>query len=261
MRSFIFALLALTMSISCATQQKVVYFQDLKIDTLIAHNAGEKVRLRSGDAISIVVSSQDSRLSAVLNLPKIEQIVGSNNPAYANGKTMSYTLDEQGNIDFPVVGLINVDGLTKSEVAKKIKQILIDGEYVLDPVVTVDYANLKFSVMGEVSNPGQYNITEERTTILEALSMAGDLSIYAIRDKVFLTRITPEGRITYKLNLKSTDIYNSPAYYIQQDDLIYAEPNKVRTNQSTANGNSFSSATFWMSVTSLLTTIAVLIFN
>lgn len=137
---------------------------------------------------------------------------------------------------------------------------MIERNLVKDPVVTVEFLNLTVSVLGEVSSPGRYNIDRDQITLLDALSMAGDLTIFGKRDEVLVMREVQDGRQqVYRVNLCSAnDLYNSPVYYLQQNDVVYVEPNSMRARQSTVNGNNVRSASFWMSLASLLTTITVL---
>ena len=126
-------------------------------------------------------------------------------------------------------------------------------------MVTVEYMNLTVTVLGEVANPGRFSIDKDRLTLLDALSMAGDLTIYGKRDNVSVQREEGGKQVIYKVNINSgKELYASPVYYLQQNDVIYVEPNSVRARQSTVNGNNIRSASFWMSLASLLTTIVVL---
>lgn len=256
---FLVAIVALN---SCATQEKVLYLQDNVINQEIETIKGGEIRFQPNDIISIFVTSKTPELAAVFNLPRVQGAIGSTSSQSASSQyngILNFTIDPDGNIDYPVLGTLKIAGYTKSELAKFIKDKILASNLIKDPVVTVEYANLSFSVIGEVANPGKYAITDERTSILEALSMAGDLTINGVRNRVFLTRRIDDKLINYQLDLRSKDIYQSPAYYIQQKDVIYVEPNKIRTNQSTVNGNNVRSTSFWMSLASLLTTITVLI--
>lgn len=133
---------------------------------------------------------------------------------------------------------------------------------VKDPVVTVEFMNLAVSVLGEVNNPGRYNIDKDNITILDALSQAGDLTVYGKREKVLILRNEDGKQRVYGVNLCSGDhIYSSPAYYLQQNDVVYVEPNDTKARQSTVNGNNVRSTSFWISLASLLTSIAILIVN
>lgn len=243
---------------SCSTTNKILYLQDQPIGIEKAINETKYITVQPQDQLSIVVSSKDPELAIIFNLPRVQQNIGQNN---TNGGLLGYTVDSKGDIDFPVLGKINVVGLSREEIATMIKRKIIEINMIKDPVVTVDFSNLQFAVLGEVAKPGNYSITKDRTTILEAISSAGDLTIFGKRNKVFLTRTTTDKRITYELDLRSSKIYDSPAFYIQQNDVIYVEPNGVRANQSTVNGNTARSVSMWMSVASFLTTIGVLIFK
>lgn len=256
---FLYLLIALALS-SCATSQKIVYFQDAQMGEEQSIEKGKYITIRPQDQLSIVVSSKNPELAAVFNLPRAAPYVGgrveSSNP---NGQILGYTVTQDGDIDFPILGKVYIQGLNREQVAGLIKGRLSE-DLVKDAVVTVEFLNLSFSVMGEVTRPGKYNINKDQITILEALSMAGDLTIYGQRDKVLLIR-TDDNRTTYKLDLRSNEIFNSPAFYVQQNDVIYIEPNGVRANQSTVNGNTARSVSLWMSIASFLTTLGVLIFK
>lgn len=160
-----------------------------------------------------------------------------------------------------MIGDIHVAGLNREEITTKVKEELMKRELVKDPVVTVSFLNLQFSVLGEVNHAGQFNINKDKITLLEALSMAGDLTIYGKRENVYLTRQNKGTRITYKIDMRSTEMYKSPAFFIQQNDMIYVEPNKVRANQSTVNGNNIQSVSIWISIASFLTTLGVILFK
>ena len=152
--------------------------------------------------------------------------------------------------------------MTREETAEYIKEALVSNNLIKDPVVTVEFLNLSISVLGEVNSPGRYAINRDRLTILDALSMAGDLTIYGKRENVTVMRMQDGEQHLYAVNLTSAeDVLSSPVFYLQQNDVIYVEPNKMRANQATVNGNSFLSSSFWVSVASLLVSLGVLIFN
>ena len=131
-----------------------------------------------------------------------------------------------------------------------------------DPIVTVEYNNLYFSVLGEVKNPGRYRIDRDRITLLDAISKAGDLTIYGKRENVLVLREKKGIQYSYEVNLCSSEnVHSSPAYYLQQNDILYIEPNSKQAGQSTVNGNNIRSTSFWLSLASVITTISVLIFK
>ncbi len=249
---------------SCATQKRILYLQDNVINTELETIKGGEIRLKPNDAISVFVSSKNPELASIFNLPRVQQTIGGSYSSSANSGVngvLGYTIDLDGYINFPVLGKLRVDGLTKLELAEKIRLLILESDMIKDPIVTTEFSNLTFSTLGEVARPGNYSITKDQTTILEALSISGDLTINGVRNRVFLTRKLDDKLITYQLDLKSRSIYQSPAYYVQQNDLIYVEPNKTRANQSTVNGNTVRSASFWMSLTSLLTSLTLIFVN
>ena len=253
---------------SCATPKEVVYFQDLQqTDGTLAAVQAKEIRVRPDDKISIIVNSRDPQLTDLFNLPYVSRQLGqtlrSVTSTYGQSQGVSgYTVDSEGNIDFPVLGKIHVEGMTREEIGRCIKDELIGQDLVKDPIVTVEFMNLTVSVMGEVAKPGRYAIERDRITILDALSMAGDLTIYGRRDAVMVQRMEGDTLQVYELNLVSgQDVYNSPAFYLQQNDLVYVAPNDVKVRESTVNGNNIRSTSFWISLGSLLTSVAVLIAN
>lgn len=253
---------------SCATPKEVVYFQDLQqTDGTLAAVQAKEIRVRPDDKISIIVNSRDPQLTDLFNLPYVSRQLGqtlrSVTSTYGQSQGVSgYTVDSEGNIDFPVLGKIHVEGMTREEIGRCIKDELIGQDLVKDPIVTVEFMNLTVSVMGEVAKPGRYAIERDRITILDALSMAGDLTIYGRRDAVMVQRMEGDTLQVYQLNLVSgQDVYNSPAFYLQQNDLVYVAPNDVKVRESTVNGNNIRSTSFWISFGSLLTSVAVLITN
>lgn len=249
---------------SCGTSNDVIYFQDLKPgETEITLPKVESITVQPEDKISIIVNSRDMQLTNLFNLPYVSKQLGSTSQLSNNNQGISgYTVDDEGNIDFPVLGKVHVAGLKREEIAEQIKNELITKNLVKDPVVTVEFMNLCVSVMGEVNNPGRFAIDRDKLTILDALSMAGDLTIYGNRQKVLVLRQEEGQQRVYGINLTSGEhIYTSPAYYLQQNDVVYVEPNSVRSRQSTVNGNNVRSTSFWISLASLLTSIGILIFN
>lgn len=248
---------------SCSTPKHISYFQDLRPgESEISFVAPMEIVIRPKDKLSILVNSQDMRLTNLFNLPIVSQQVGQEISTGTNRGMSGYTVDSKGDINFPVLGKIHIQGMTREEVASYIKQELQSHDLVKDPVVTVEFMNLTFSVMGEVNHPGRYNIDKDHVTILDALSQAGDLTIYGKRERVLVLRYEGGKQRVYGVNLCSGDhIYSSPVYYLQQNDVVYVEPNDTRARQSTVNGNTVRSTSFWISLASLLTSIAILIIN
>lgn len=244
---------------SCATP-KVAYFQDVEPGTPEQVLNRLDIRVRPEDKISIIVNSKDPLLMELFNLPTVSRQIGSGSSGSNSQGVSGYTVDKSGNIDFPVLGAVHVAGMTREEIASYIKAELVEKNLVKDPIVTVEFQNLTVSVLGEVANPGRYNIDKDRLSLLDAISMAGDLTVYGKRDNVLVQREENGRKVLYKVDLNSgLDLYASPVYYLQQNDVIYVEPNSMKARQATVNGNNIRSASFWISLASLLVTVTVLI--
>lgn len=250
--AFCTGLLALS---ACGAPQQIAYFQDFNQnpDTLINLKSAV-ITAKPTDKLYIGVKSKDPQISQLFNLTGTATTSTGVKDAYY------YTVDSKGNIDFPVLGTLHVAGRTREQIAEEIKKVLVERNLVKDPVVTVSLTNLHYSVMGEVARPGQYEIEDEKVTILDALSKAGDLTIYGTREDVMVLRQENGHQKIYKINLCSgNSVFNSPVYYLQQNDVVYISPNKTKARQSTVNGNNVRSTSFWISLASLATSVAVLI--
>lgn len=247
-------------SASCSTPKDVVYFQDLTNDNTYK-GYQQTITIKPADKLSILVHSRDQQLVDLFNLPYTPRVLGST-ATYNRGTNQGvsvYTVSPEGNIDFPLLGEVHVEGMTRLEVAGVIKGMLISNDYVRDPVVTVELTNGIVSVLGEVARPGSFTIDRDDMTILDALGLAGDLTIYGRREDVKLIRSNGEKQETYIICLlDAQQLRNSPAYFIQQDDVIYVDPNNTRIRQSTINGNTLLTPSFWISLASLATTITAL---
>ncbi len=271
MACILLAAITVIMLASCGVARQVPYFQDLSSDTTLAIlPEPEPIVFKPEDKISILVNSREPQLMALFNLPVMQKNLslsgassGSGSSFTSSGNNLAgYTVDRNGDIDFPVLGKIHIAGMTREQAAEYIKGLLIENNLIKDPVVTIEYLNLSVSILGEVNTPGRYIIDKDRITILDALSMAGDLTIYGKRENVTVIRQVGDHQQVYEVNLTSAkDVLTSPAYYLQQNDMIYVEPNRMRANQSTVNGNSVASASFWVSIASFLVSLGVLIFN
>ena len=256
-------------TVSCATPGNIAYFQDLGNDVAVAPAQAQPIRLKPADQISIVVSSRDPQVTAMFNLPYYTNRIGgsqsldvtSGSSAASNSQGISaYTIDGRGNIDFPIIGQIQVAGLTREQAAERVKQLLVDSKQIKDPVVTVEFMNLTVDVLGEVARPGRFRIDRDGFTVLDALSLAGDLTINGQRENVLLIRRDGQNERSYAIDLtNSSSLYSSPAFYLQQGDLIYVTPNDKRQRESTVNGNNVRSTSFWFSAASLATSVILLV--
>ena len=260
--TFLLPLVIAIMLSSCASTERITYFQDVRPGEQITQGITPvTVKVQPEDKISIIVNSKDPLLADLFNLTIVSRQLGTKNSGSGSSSQgiSGYTVRQDGTIDFPVLGSVYVAGMTREEIAAHIKSELISQNLIKDPVVTVEFMNLTVSVLGEVANPGRYSIDKDYITLLEALSMAGDMTIFGKRDKVLVLREVEGQQRVYGVDLRSAEqLYNSPVYYLQQDDVVYVEPNSMRARQSTVNGNNVLSATFWMSLVSLITTVTVL---
>lgn len=258
MKKFYVLLILLTVLalVSCKTKERIVYLQDVVQQEAIATQPVMTLKLASGDKIGVMVTSTATpQLAMRYNLS-----VPNNTNSSQDADKMRYTIDENGNVDLLGVGRVQVGGLTRSEAAAKIQSVFRNG-VINDAVVTVSAYNQYVTVLGDVSRPGRYEVLRDNITLLELLGMAGDLNITARRDAIKVIR--QEGNVskTYFVDLRSKDIFNSPVYNLQQNDIVYVEPNRVKMGQSTNNDNSVRNISTWLSVTSVLTSICILIFR
>lgn len=262
-RNFLYlVLLTLCAMTSCQTP-KLGYFQDVQSGQAQQLQPPRLVTVEPGDKLSILVGSKDPGLAYLFNLQIVGRYKTSQSDAnLSTSQVASYTLDENGEIDFPVLGKLKLKGMTRSEIANYVKSELISRELLKDPVVTVDFLDLYFSVMGEVNDPGRFLMDHDKTTLIDALSRAGDLTINGKRDNVLIMREDDGKQMAYRVDLTNLQsIYSSPVYYLRQGDLIYVEPNAKKARESTASGNAFLQPSLWISLASLVTTISVLIFK
>ena len=256
-------LVCLTIIVSSCNAPKLGYFQDVQSGQVQQLSAPKLVTVEPGDKLSILVGSKDPGLAYLFNLQIVGRYKTSQSDAnLSTTQVASYTVDETGCIDFPVLGKLNISGKTRSEVASYIKHELISRQMLKAPIVTVDFLDLFFSVMGEVNAPGRFLMDHDKTTLIDALSRAGDLTINGKRDNVLVMREEDGKQMAYRVDLTNIQsLYNSPVYYLKQGDMIYVEPNEKKAREATAAGNAFLQPTLWISLASLLTSVSVLIFK
>lgn len=246
---------------SCSTPKEISYFQDLESVEGQRIGGAKGITVQPKDKISIIVNCKSPELTALFNLPYVTQRLGENSRStissgYSQGYISGYTVDDRGCVDFPVLGEVHVAGMTREEIASEIKRELREQGQATDAVVTVDFMNLYYQVLGEVARPGRYAIDKDALTILDAIGAAGDLTIYGRRDRVKVLRDEGGRMRTYEVDLCSaSDLIASPVYYVRQNDVIYVDPNDVRARQSTVNGNNVRSTSFWISLTSLAASV------
>lgn len=254
---------------SCSTPKNVAYFPELETGSIVQAEQIYDIKLRPEDKITIVVSSSNPTLASMFNLMTVQNRISgttSNTRTVGNASTSSnqtayYTVDSKGDIEFPVLGKIHVAGLTREQLAKKIAALLIETSQLKDPIVTVEFANTGIVILGEVSSPGRYEFNKDHLTIIDAIAMAGDLKMNGMRTNILVMRNLGDGKMeAYRVNLlNAQQLASSPVYYLQQDDVIYVEPNDKAKRETTPNGNTPYTPSFWVSIGSFATTIVTLI--
>ena len=244
---------------SCASSKKVAYFQNA-VDGVVAQSEGlYDAKIMPKDILTITVSTTNPEAATPFNLT-VSNTLNSTGQMYSgSGVLQTYLVDNDGEIDYPVIGTIKVAGLTKNEcqelVKSKIKAFLAEEE---NPIVTVRMSSYRVTIIGEVRSPGVIPVETEKMSILEALASAGDLTIYGKRDNVMLIREEANGQKTiHRLNLNDANIISSPYYYLQQNDIVYVEPNGVQAKNSAIG----SSTTIWFSFVGIVTSVASLLVN
>lgn len=242
---------------ACNSTKEVVYLQDVVPLKQMDIERKYEMLIHEDDQLAIMVTSKDPELALPFNLPLVSYQFGSANPSNGQQKVLSYLVDVNGDIDFPILGKLHVAGLSRLQLSELIKDKLIQGDYIKDPVVTVQSLNFKVAVMGEVASPGVFNVSGDRITLLEALSMAGDLTILGRRDRVAVIREENGKRIVLFHDLRSTDIFSSPCYYLQQNDIVYVEPNNGKAMQRNPN----NSVGVWVGVVSMVISVVSLVVN
>lgn len=261
LRTVIIAALAVSMA-SCSpnTWKSINYLQDVQAGSVMPMSVNRGIIIQPQDQLSIIVSSRMSALAAQFNKAMASTYAGSENSTGSSGQyIVGYTVDNDGDINFPQLGKIHVAGLNRWDLQDKITDRLVSNGLLTDANVTVEFLNFKVSVLGEITRPGSYSVNGDKITIFQALALAGDLSIYGQRNNVMVIREKNGERSMFFLDLRDSKVFNSEAYYLQQNDVVYVTPNNVRAGQSTINENYFKSAGFWMSLGSMAVTVTNLI--
>jgi len=242
------------------TWKNINYLQDINGDTVMPMAVNRGIIIQPQDQLSIIVTSRNNLLAAQFNKSIATYYTGSEMATSGGSQRITgYVVDNEGDIMFPQIGRIHVAGMNRWELQDMITQRLVEEGLLTDANVTVEFLNFKISVLGEVPSPGTYSVTGDKITIFQALALARDLSIYGKRDNVMVVREQNGERRIYTLDLRNSSLFDSPAYYLQQNDVVYVTPSDVRAGQSTINENYFKSGGFWMSLGSLAITVTNLI--
>ena len=258
----ILTVVAAALFASCSTPNNIAYFQNKAVDQPEKIDKHAGIVIQPKDMLSIIVSSKNPELVVIFNLPVVRYQAGSEIVSTGSSQgMMGYVVDNDGYIDFPILGQIKVAGLTRWELSELIKDKLLNGGYLSDAVVTVEFMNFKVSVIGEVNSPGTYGIEGDKVTILQAISLARDLTIYGMRENVSVIRERDGERIIYEINLCDVSMFNSPAYYLQQNDIVYVQPSGIKARQSTTDDKALRMTSIAISSGSLLMSVATLIIS
>ncbi|AKA36090.1 polysaccharide biosynthesis/export family protein [Flagellimonas lutaonensis] len=233
---------------SCASKKEVVYFQNAgDFETIVDRNSFTP-KFKVDDVVSIHISTLNEEASAPFNLYRGPRTGTSLAP-----QSVDYIIDQQGEIDFPVIGKIKIAGLSPEEVRVLLREKL--SEYLKDPIINIRLQNFTVTVLGEVNRPGTYPVNGERITILEALGLAGDLTIKGQRENVLVIRDFDGTKVYHRIDLRTKEALDSPVYYLTQNDVVYVEPNESAVTSSQLDNR----ASIWVSIASVLITSTVLI--
>lgn len=256
LKQSLFALWMMLLLTGCSSYRNVPYLQNPQI----VNNFGEELslydaRIMPKDLLVITVNTTDPLVAAPFNLI-VQSSISTSITATTQPALQQYLVDNNGEINFPVLGRLKVGGMTKREAENLIKERLKPYVVNEEPIVTVRMVNYKIAVLGEVNRPGMFTISNEKVNILEALAMAGDMTIYGVRDDVKLIREREDGkREIIKLNLTNAAIVTSPYYYLEQNDIIYVKPNKMKAK----NADIGTTTSLWLTSVSILVSVASLL--
>jgi len=253
-RISVFVLLFLLFS--CASRKDIVYYQNIDGMNTQQHVNSYEVKIQPDDLLMIIVSAEDPEIAIPFNLTSVTIPNATNLQAAVGQQTIqSYLVDRNGNIEFPVLGKLQVGGLSRTEVLQSLKDKI--AVYIKNPIINLRIINFKVSLQGEVNMPGTYSIASERVTLIEALSMAKDLTIYGKRDNILVIREINGAKSYNRVDITKADFINSPFYYLTQNDVVYIEPNKTKVNASAVGPNT----SVIISAVSILISLSVLIFK
>lgn len=264
---FVIIIVAVAMLSACNAWEKVSYFQEggaaAVIDPSLSSAFPDPV-VKVGDVLLITVNTNTPEAAIPFNLPLVPVGESSKNYSIGGGANLSYGLsmqnylvDSNGEIVFPVLGRMKVSNMTKSDVAETIKKAIYPFYLNEEPIILVRFVNFKVSVLGEVQRPGAFFINNDKVSILDALAMAGDLTIYGKRENILLIREHDEERELVRLDLRDSDLVNSPYFYLQQNDVLYVEPNRSKSRSSMIS----SAETITISVVGTLISLTTLLIN
>jgi polysaccharide export outer membrane protein len=247
-------LVLVTLLFSCASRKDVVYYQNIDNMQEQQKISSYETRIQPDDLLMIIVSAEDPEIAMPFNLRSVSMVAPARQDLVLSQQTMQlYLVDASGAIEFPVLGKLQISGLTRSEVLGMIKKRI--AVYIKDPIINLRIMNFKVSVQGEVTAPGTYTVDSERITLIEALSKARDLTIYGKRNNILIIREIDGIKSYNRVDITKTDFINSPFYYLAQNDVVYVEPNQNKINGAAIGANTG----VIISITSILITLITLI--
>lgn len=262
MKKFFLPIVVLTMVVllgSCSSGKDVTYFQNIDEISLAGSKGLYDAKIMPKDMLTITVSTTDPAAAAPFNLSVGNTVGASGQLSNGAGNLQGYLVDNDGNINFPVIGHMHVQGMTKSQCQDMIREKLLPFMAATEnPIVTVRMSSYRVTVTGEVNRPGVIPVSTEKMSIVEALAQAGDLTVYGKRDNIMLIREDETGqKKMVRLNMNDANLINSPYYYLQQNDIIYVQPNSVKAK----NAGIGPSTTLWFSFIGIVTSISSLLVN
>ncbi len=246
---------------SCTTTKDVQYIQDMLPNSVENATSNFGLLIEPDDLLSIVVTTKDPELGTIFNLQPgtlNTDFSAQQNNNITNKLELGYRVDDEGNIVFPLLGVIHVSGMNRRQLESVIKQRILKEGLLKDFSVSVAFQNSKISILGDVAHPGNFNFKDDKYTLLQALADAGDLNITAERE-VIVVREKNGKREMYNVDLKSRKLFDSPAYYLQQNDVIYVIPNDVKAAQRDLNTNQWRQVSTWMGLGSFIASMVSII--
>lgn len=255
---FFISWISITLLTSCGSVKDITYLQGEGLLREASVVDTFELKIQKDDLLDIQVSCANPEL-LIPFYQSNGNSVGYSNSSSSGSNSRGYLVEADGTIAFPLLGKIKVNGLTRRQVSDMIQQKLKKEGYIKDPIVIVRFLNFRISVLGEVARPGIYSITSEHITLFEAISMAGDLTVHGRRNRVAVVREVDGIRTILYHDLRSMDVFQSPNYYLKQNDMVYVEPNRVKAEASVHN--QFTSVGTWISIISFITTLSLLIFK
>ena len=249
-------LLVAILFVGCNAQQRVLYIQDVESGAEIEIPENFQIRIKPLDQLTIVVNSKNPELALPFNSASTYTGLSKGVNSTVNTSSLQvFTVDNDGYVTLPIIGQVKCDGMTRAELQSEIEKKIIESNYIADPQVNVRFANLQISVLGEVTRPGRYDIKNDKVTLFDALAMAGDMTIYGNRENVAVIREIDGKNIITKLDIRSSEIFSSPCFYLEQNDIVLVSPNKYRAASAEINQN----RSFWISLASTGISFATLL--